>query len=312
MNKYFTDKEKRIVWASTRSVLESDRYKRKKNGKKSKSHWDLFQNLLYVFLWVLKICGQFERGHRNARDIKINEVILEFANLPLSFNNYRILQLSDLHIDTLPGIEDVIISKINSVNYDLCVLTGDYRKSTHGEYKHVIAPLSKIITNINAKDGIIGILGNHDTFLMAPELEEMGIRMLINESMEINIGNDKIILTGTDDPYYYFTEMARDALNDKYDGFRIALIHTSELYDIAADNGCNLYLCGHTHGGQICLPGGYPLITHQFEGSRFYKGIWEYNNMKGYTNTGCGVSAIPVRFNSEGEITVLNLRRNTD
>jgi predicted MPP superfamily phosphohydrolase len=86
----------------------------------------------------------------------------------------------------------------------------------------------------------------------------------------------KILITGTDDPYRYYTIQELRALETSGYDFKIALVHTSELYDLAAENNYDLYLCGHTHGGQICLFNGKPLITHQYEGSRFVKGLWYY------------------------------------
>lgn len=301
--------EKRIIWNSIRAILESDRYKRKKNGKKSKSHWSLFQNLLNYFVILLKITGQYVKGVANAKNIVKKELDLHFDNLPDGFKDFRILHLSDLHLDTCPGIENDIIERISDIQYNLCVITGDYRKDTHGKYRHVLPPLKKIIKNINAEMGIIGILGNHDTHLMVSHLTEMGITMLINESLQLKKGNDHITITGTDDPYYYFTESAIDVLEKPTEGFKIALVHSSELFDIAAYNHYDLYLCGHTHGGQICLPSGKPVITHQFEGKQFFRGLWKHKNMKGYTSPGCGVSAIPIRFNCPGEITVYSLKK---
>lgn len=301
--------EKRIIWSTIRAVLESDKYKRKKNGKKSRSHWSLFQNLLNYFVIVLKFFGYFEKGMANAKNIRLNKVGFSFDDFPDAFDGYKIMHLSDFHLDTYPGIEKDMICLIDQIECDLCVMTGDYRKATHGAYRQVLPVMRKIVEHVQAKDGIVGIMGNHDTFLMVEHLEKMGIRMLINESLKISRGNDQITLTGTDDPYYYFTDLAVDILQQEDENFKIALVHTSELYDIAADMGYDLYLCGHTHGGQICLPGGRPVITHQFEGREFYKGPWKYKNMRGYTNVGCGVSAIPIRFNCPGEIALIELKK---
>ncbi|MCF8227718.1 MAG: metallophosphoesterase [Bacteroidales bacterium] len=302
--------ERRIIWATMRAVIETDRFKRKKSGKKSKSHWNLFQSLLNYFVLLLKLSGLYRRGLRNAKNIRINKAVFEFNSLPLSFNGLKILHLSDLHIDTLPGIEDLIIEKIRPLEYDLCLITGDYRKDTQGPSHHIYPAIEKIIRNIRAQEGIYGILGNHDSYLMVKHLERMGVHMLINESIELPRKDEKIIITGTDDPYYYFTDMAIEALEETEGPFKIAMVHTSELFDIAAKNHYDLYLCGHTHGGQICLPGGFPLITHQFEGKQFFRGKWKFNELQGYTSSGCGVSAIPIRFNCPGEITLIELIRN--
>ena len=300
--------EKRIIWATTRSVLETNKYKNKRSGKRSKSNWSLFERLLNIFVIFLKISGLYIKGQENAKNIKIKEIVLEFENLPSSFNNYKILHLTDLHIDSLPGLDNIISKKIESLNYDVCVLTGDYRRSISGSFKSIIRPIKKIVDSIKAKDGIYAVLGNHDTYLMAEYEDRLGIKLLINETIFIEKGKDKIAITGTDDPFYYFTDQAIISLDEPINYFKIALVHTPELYDVAADNNYNLYLCGHTHGGQICLPGGKPIITHQFDDKKFIKGLWKVKKMTGYTSPGCGVSGIPVRFNNFGEITLFTLK----
>ena len=87
------------------------------------------------------------------------------------------------------------------------------------------------------------------------------------------------------------------------------MAHIPHLNSIAAENNYNLYLCGHTHGGQVCLPGEIPFYVHRNIGRKFAKGLWEYSGMKGYTHRGCGVASIPVRFYSHGEITLITLKK---
>ena len=142
---------------------------------------------------------------------------------------------------------------------------------------------------------------------MADPLEKMGLTMLINETCEIVRQGKSISLTGLDDPHDYYTPEAGQALCHTNDNFKIALIHTPELYDLAADNGYNLYLAGHTHGGQICLPCGIPLVLHLERGHRFSRGLWQYKKMTGYTGQGVGTVGIPIRFNTISEITLFTL-----
>ncbi len=115
-------------------------------------------------------------------------------------------------------------------------------------------------------------------------------------------------MTGTDDVYYYYTDAARAALDAAPDGFKIALIHSAELAEVAANAGFNLYLAGHTHGGQVCLPGGMPIITQMSCDRRYASGLWRHGSMNGYTTTGIGVSGLPVRFNTRGEVVLITLR----
>ena len=142
-------------------------------------------------------------------------------------------------------------------------------------------------------------------------MERMGIRMLINESVVLQRQGDRLRIVGTDDVHYYYTDQSLHALEAARDDFTVALVHSPELYDAAGRAGVALYLCGHTHGGQVCLPGGRAILKHLRTGRHLPSGPWVHGPMQGFTNVGAGTSGIPVRFNSESEILVLRLRRRS-
>ena len=303
-------KDKRLIWAATRSVLENVGFVRNKNGKKSRSHWNLFVRLLKVFGIFLKLTGYYQKGYGNAKTIKVNEFTLTYPNLPATFNGFRILHLSDLHIDSIPGFASLINNKIKNLGFDICFLTGDYRKDISGSILHILKPFKILSKYIQAPYGTFAVLGNHDTFLMAQYEKQSGLELLVNESVEIEKDGQKILVTGTDDPFSFYTEQAMLCLETKGYDFKVALVHTSELAKAAAHNKYDLYLCGHTHGGQICLKEGFPLVCHQFEGKNFNQGQWKIGKMTGYTSRGAGVSGMPVRFNCTAEVTLITLAGN--
>jgi predicted MPP superfamily phosphohydrolase len=301
-------KDKRLIWAATRSVLENVGFVKRSRGKKSRSHWDFFLRLLRIFSFLLKITGYYHKGYGNAKTIKIKELTLSFHNLPPAFDGFRILHLSDLHIDSIPGFASLIINKIKTLKFDICLLTGDYRRDISGSFSHILKPMRILSKYIQAPFGTFAVLGNHDTYLMAQYEKESGMELLVNESVEIVKDDQKILITGTDDPFNFFTEPALLCLETRGYDYKIAIVHTSELSKAAAENKYDLYLCGHTHGGQICLREGFPLISHQFEGKHFNYGKWTVGKMTGYTSRGAGVSGMPVRFNCPAEITLITLR----
>lgn len=302
-------KDNRNIWASTRSVIEADNFKRKSGGKKSKSRWPLFVRVLKLFKPFFKISGLYRRGFKNTMSFKMNEYEVAFEDLPQNFDGFKILFLSDLHLDSVNGFENKIIEKLNNLDCDICLLGGDYRMANSGSFKNILEPFKKIIQSIKSFYGIYAVFGNHDTYLMETYEDEIGLKFLINESVTIIKEGQKLCITGTDDPFKFYTDQAIQALERSSKGFKIALIHTPELHQQASENGYSFYLCGHTHGGQICLPGGYPIITHQNEGKDFINGFWQSGLMKGYTSTGVGVSGLPVRFNCPGEIAVFKLKK---
>ena len=300
-------KDKRLIWAATRSVLENVNFTHKRSGKKSRSHWNLFLRLLKIFAFMLKVTGYYHKGYGNAKTIRVNELTLKFPNLPPAFNGFRILHLSDLHIDSIPGFASILIHKIKDLKFDSCILTGDCRRDISGSFSHILKPLQVLSKYIQAPNGTFAVLGNHDTYLMAQYEQQSGMELLVNESVEIIKDGQKILITGADDPFNFFTESALLCLETKGYDFKIAMVHTSELAKVASDKKYDLYLCGHTHGGQICLRPGASLISHQFEGKQFNQGKWNIGKMIGYTSAGVGVSGMPVRFNCPPEVTLITL-----
>ena len=301
--------ERRRAWQETRSAIESDVYKHRRGGGKRRRHWSLFTLLMRVFGMFLKAAHLYQKGYRNATDITVREIDLDFVGLPEAFDGYSLLHLTDLHLDFIPGYDEAIRHRLRTLTCDACVLTGDYRARITGGYRRILGPMERIVGAIRASDGILATLGNHDTYRMVRPFERMGITVLANESTAIERNGSRIQLTGIDDPYYYYTDQSLEALERSGNGFKIALVHSPSLFDTAADNGFNLYLCGHTHGGQICLPGGRPVILHLRHGRRYFRGLWRYRGMIGYTSQGCGTVGLPIRFNTRSEITRITLRR---
>ena len=194
------------------------------------------------------------------------------------------------------------------LNYDIAVLTGDYRGKTYGPFEATLDGLKQVHACLTGP--VYGVLGNHDTILMVPGLEAMGIRMLLNECEPLIRGNQRIHLAGIDDAHYYRVDNIEKAASDIPDGeFSILLSHTPEIYRQAAHAGFDLLLGGHTHGGQICLPGSIPLTLDSVLPRRMGAGAWEYGNMAGYTSVGVGSCIVPVRLNCPPAITLHHLRR---
>ncbi len=280
-------------------------------GHHSRRFWQLFKLLIKLFGTLLKLTGLYQRGRRNALDIRLTRLDLAFPELPAAFDGFTILQLTDLHVDALPEALAAARKHAAEVEVDLCVLTGDYRYRVQGPHEQILPDMRELVAAVRARHGICAILGNHDCADMVPAFEALGITMLINESLSLERGGEAIHLTGTDDVHYFYSGAARTALGEAPNGFRIALVHSPELADVAAGSGFQLYLTGHTHGGQICLPGGRPILTHLSCHRRYARGLWRHGGMQGYTSTGVGISALPVRFNNRGEVVLITLRRAT-
>jgi hypothetical protein len=298
----------RTVWAANRFWMETENLKTGRYGGESHQHWYVLLFLMKTLEVVLKFTGQYERGVRNAWDVVRREREVRLPRLPAAFDGFTILHLSDLHLDGMPGLEERILQLTGESEFDLVVLTGDYRTELHGPIRETMERLKVLVSGLRTREGCLGVLGNHDGCHMVAPMEAMGIRMLVNESVTLERGGQRVQVIGTDDVHYYFTDQAVHALEQAGGLFTIALVHSPELYDLAARMGVDLYLCGHSHAGQVALPGGRPVVTHLARGRRFYKGPWSHGAMLGITNAGAGTSGIPVRFNTRGEVLVLTLR----
>ena len=154
------------------------------------------------------------------------------------------------------------------------------------------------------------MLGNHDTIQMVPGLEELGIRMLLNECGTLSRGSERIHLAGIDDAHFFRVDNIEKVAEQIPAGeFSILLSHTPEIYRQAASAGFDLLLGGHTHGGQICLPGSIPITLDSVLPRYMGSGAWVYRDMLGYTSAGVGSCIVPVRFNCPPSITLHHLQR---
>lgn len=268
-----------------------------------------FENLTFFHAFihfVLRACGLFNRGNRNACDIQVVQNPVRIKGLPKAFSGYQILQISDLHLDLHPEITEALISSVEGVNYDLCVLTGDFRAATYGDYLPAMKGARKLLPRL--KQPVYGVLGNHDFIEEVPILEDLGVKMLLNESALIERDGSNLILVGLDDAHYYQVDNFHQACEHLDQGdVSILLSHSPETYRQAASFSFDYMLSGHTHGGQICLPGGIPVLTNGNCPRRLARGPWKYRHIQGYTSRGAGCSAVPVRFCCPPEITIHTL-----
>jgi predicted MPP superfamily phosphohydrolase len=302
--------ERRAAWRDRRRAMEASSLRFTPDGARHRRLWSVFESVSHLADWSVWAVGLHRWGMRNALDIRLAELEIGFPDLPPAFDGYRILHLTDTHLDELPELSGRAAELVRAAPADLLALTGDYRAKTRGPYERALELLAPVVEAACAPDGKLALLGNHDSAEMAPALERLGLRVLVNESVALRRGGEALSVTGLDDVHYFYTDEAPRALGEAPPGFRIALVHSPEFADFAAEAGCRLYLCGHTHGGQICLPGGRAVVTHLARCKGFARGRWRCGAMEGYTSCGLGVSGAPLRFNSRGEAALITLRRS--
>ncbi len=255
----------------------------------------------------LRLLGLHERARRNALAIEVHRHEVHVPHLPGSFDGFVLLHLADLHFGMNEQFLDALIRRIEPLRYDLCVMTGDYRALTYGPYRTALDGLERVRAAI--KGPAYAVLGNHDTIRMVPAMEGMGYRLLLNEATSVSRDEQTIYLAGVDDANFYRMHDIDHATRDiPAEAVSILLSHTPETYYQAAQAGFDLMLCGHTHGGQLCLPGGVPIRTEAASPRRFVRGSWRYGRMVGYTSAGAGTCIVDVRLNCPPEVTLHRLR----
>lgn len=257
---------------------------------------------------VLMASGLYWRGLRNAAKVTLKRNTITSNRLPKAFDGFTILQITDLHVEQSKAAMARVIELVANLDYDICILTGDYRAKTWGPYEESLAGTAKVCAALNGP--IYGVLGNHDTIRMLPGLEEMGVRMLLNEAETIERDGARIYLVGVDDAHFYrMDNIDKAAEGIPHDEFSILATHTPEIFRQAAHADFDVLLSGHTHGGQICLPGGIPITLSAVLPRALGAGPWQHHGMVGYTAVGAGSSVVPVRFNCPPEITLHRLCR---
>src|SRR6478736_10146727 len=175
-------------------------------------HIENWYSIHSVIRMTLKLMGLYWRGRKNAEQIQVRHNHISLKRLPSRFDGFTLLHISDLHVDVNEGAMRRLTELLPDLTYDVCVLTGDYRGATFGPFDAALDGLARVRSYL--KDPVYGVLGNHDTIRMVPRLEEMGIRMLLNECETISRDGQQIYLAGIDDAHFFRADNFEKAAGD--------------------------------------------------------------------------------------------------
>ena len=238
-------------------------------------------------------------------NVKIND-------LPFTFHNYRIINLTDIHLgqwispEYLNGVADYV----NSLNPDMITLTGDYVSYILEGYENDLLDSFK---KLKAKDGKFAVLGNHDHWAGAEEirkiLKKSNIVDLSNDVFTIEKDGEKLNISGVDSLTVGADDLDKVLEKLPHDGASILLVHEPDFAKISSKtNRFDLQMSGHSHGGQLVIPG---VETTPFRCSYSIKypvGAYKVNNMFQYTSKGLGTNSFWIRVNCKPEITQFYLK----
>ena len=256
-----------------------------------------------------KMLGMANQGRRNFLDVRVVERNCFIPRLPKIFEGFRLLHLSDLHLDLDPGLLPVLKTLLPTLSHDAAVVTGDFREGTRRDWGEAIRMTSELMPYLSSSRW--AVLGNHDLLEMVPDLEEAGLPFLMNEAISITRQRQRIWIAGVDDAHLFEShDLSRARARILEGECSILLSHTPEIAEEAACHGFDLMLSGHTHAGQICLPGGRAIaVPAKGLPKERVGGFWKLDSMYGFTSPGTGSCGVAARFNCPPEITLHILTR---
>ena len=211
-----------------------------------------------VIKYIFEGAGLAALGYRNTQRIKTERLEVKHPQIGSKFNNFKIMFISDFHLNVNPAIINPIKRILSKERVDLYLFGGDYQVNAFGNYA-VIKSFYRDLLNVIDTSKVYAVLGNHDEYKIAEILNELGVNMLLNEYITLKRGDQTITITGIEDSDRYLAHEFPD-LPLQHNDYRILLTHSPNVYKEAQRKGYDLLLAGHTHSGQICYPGGVPIV----------------------------------------------------
>ena len=244
-------------------------------------------------------------------EIDLVEINITLPDLGKNFVNYRILNLTDVHLGQWVNPEYLsdLIDYVNTLNFDLATLTGDYFSYVLDGYEDSLKDSFK---KLKAKDGKFGVLGNHDHWMGAEKIrklfKESDIVDLSNDVCVLSRGEDKLNLAGVDSSTVCADNL--DKVLAKLDDCpTVLLAHEPDFANESSQTGkIDLQISGHSHGGQFIIP---KVETTPFRGpnsTKYPVGLYKIRDMMQYTSKGLGTNSFRIRINCNPEITIITLK----
>ncbi len=251
-------------------------------------------------------------------ELELTHHTFHIPNLPPAFHGFRIVQFSDIHLEEYT--EDFflrrVIARVNALAPDLVLITGDF--ISRGPLPIALsyesaARCAQILSTLTCKQRF-GVLGNHDAAvgsrLVRAHMEANGLPLLVNQHIPIERDNQRILLAGLDNISQGFPNLTLTVPDNP--GCPVILMCHEP--DYASDISCHprgrfvdLILSGHSHGGQVRLPGVRPLALPPL-GRVYVQGHFQVGTSQLYVNRGIGTVGLPLRLNCLPEITEITLQ----
>lgn len=251
--------------------------------------------------------------------VGVTQYNIDSDKIPTEFNQFKIVQLSDLH-DAKFGDDHVeLVNKVKMIAPDIIFITGDFIDSNRYNLEQSLLLIEKL-------QGVVPmyyVTGNHeiatnDTERIKNALENLGVRVLSDEAEIVTLDEDSaIVIGGIEDPlssYLDDDEAVAASMNQAFkhipnDMFTLLLSHRPEQFEVYAERGIDVVFSGHAHGGQFRIPGLGGLVA---PGQGFFptytSGVYHKDDSRMVVSRGLGNSIIPIRIFNRPEIVVVTLK----
>jgi uncharacterized protein len=267
--------------------------------------------ILATFASIAVAAGAFLAWYAHAETlrIEIHPVEIALASLPSALDGYRITLISCIHTRGFGQREEMLRRILLHDPSDLLVIAGDFRFK-EADPEAAIGSIGRILDGVRLPDGIVAVQGNHDTREIVEAVRRMGVRLPINEGMEIRTRGTSLWIAGSGDPIAHVVDLDAALAGRPPLAFTILVAHSPDVVYEARKRGIPLVLAGHTHGGQICFPWIGPVVTEtRIVGRRFARGLVREDGTAIYITRGIGWTALPFRLLARPEVTRITLRR---
>lgn len=238
-------------------------------------------------------------------------VTLPVAGLPAALAGLRVVHLTDLHTThRWHAAYDQLLAQLAAADPHLLLVTGDF-VDDKWDHRAALPVVTRLVAGFRARLGVFGILGNHDRMHFAPRLDDSPVKLIVGQRRLIEHNGTAIELVG-------LPGEVREDLTDAWlasfpprpdASLRIVLAHYPD--QIRRTTGVlrpDIQLAGHTHGGQICLPNGWPPITHDGLPRRYAKGVHRVDDTWLVVGRGFGTTGLPIRAFCSGQVIELVLQ----
>lgn len=249
--------------------------------------------------------------------LQLTRLSISSSKIPADVEPVRILHISDLHIERLTKREKKLLDLVNLAQADLILITGDYLNLSYIRDENSQADVKQLLDQLTAPLGVYAVLGSPpvDEREVVPHLfDGLDIELLVDENCLVQLpGGQQLLLMGLDCSHDLPLDSKRLMRLVEQNPDRllsILLHHSPDLFDEAVEHEVDLYLCGHTHGGQVRLPWIGAILTSSDFGRRFQMGLYHENTTNMYVSRGVGLeglSAPRVRFLCPPEITLITI-----